>query len=690
QPQLSVTPPSVSFGNVLVGSTGVQNLTLTNSGSANLTIAQGTFTGAGLSIIGRSFPLTLPPGQSSTFSVQFAPTATGSVSGSVSFINNAPNSPISLPLALTIVQPQLSVTPPSVSFGNVLVGSTGVQNLTVSSSGSASLTIAQGSFTVAGLSISGLRFPLTLAAGQSSTLSVQFAPTATGSVSGSVSLVSDAPNSPSTIALSGTGVQPQLSITPASVSFGNVLVGSTGVQNLTLTNSGSASLTIAQGTFTGAGFSISGLTFPLTLAAGQSSTLSVQFAPTATGSVSGSLSLVSNAPNSPSTIALSGTGVQPQLSVTPPSVSFGNVLVGSTGVQNLTLTNSGGANLTIAQDPVTGAGFSISGLTFPLTVAAGQSSTLSVQFAPTATSSASGSISLVSDAPNSPSTIALSGTGVQPQLSVTPPSVSFGNVLVGSTGVQNLTVSSSGSASLTIAQGSFTVAGLSISGLRFPLTLAAGQSSTLSVQFAPTATGSVSGSVSLVSDAPNSPSTIALSGTGVQPQLSITPASVSFGNVLVGSTGVQNLTLTNSGSANLTIAQASFTGAGFSISGLTFPLTLPPGQSSTLSVHFAPTATSSVSGSISLVSDAAISPTTISLAGSGTQPASNQLIPNPSNINFGNVTATTTNTQGVVLTNTSNAAVSVSQVTVSGTGFSITGLNLPLTLAAGQSSTFNV
>src|SRR5438128_6811102 len=101
---------------------------------------------------------------------------------------------------------------------------------------------------------------------------------------------------------------------------------------------------------------------------------------------SSGLSLVSNAPNSPSTIALSGTGVQPQLSVAPPSVSFGNVLVGSNGVQNLTLTNSGGANLTIAQGPVTGAGFSISGPTFPLTLPPGQSSTLSVQFSEAHTS----------------------------------------------------------------------------------------------------------------------------------------------------------------------------------------------------------------------------------------------------------------------------------------------------------------
>src|SRR3989449_1024343 len=194
-------------------------------------------------------------------------------------------------------------------------------------SGGASLTIAQGNFTGAGLSISGLTFPLTLAAGQSSTLSVQFAPTATGSVSGSVSLVTNAPNSPSTIPLSGAGRQPQLSVVPPSVSFGNVLVGNDTATTEIYTLSLHDALPISQGNFTGAGLSISGLTFPLTLAAGQSSTLSVQFAPTATGSVSGSVSLVSNAPNSPSTIALSGAGVQPQLSVVPPSVSFGNVLV---------------------------------------------------------------------------------------------------------------------------------------------------------------------------------------------------------------------------------------------------------------------------------------------------------------------------------------------------------------------------
>src|SRR5437870_3763944 len=603
--QLSARPASVAFGNVTVGSSSTQAVSFSNTGNVNLTVSLGGATGPGFSISGLTFPLTLAAGQSSTLSVQFAPTATGSVSGSLSLVSNAPNSPSTIALSGAGVQPQLSVAPPSVSFGNVLVGSTGVQNLTLTNSGSANLTIAQGSVTGAGFSISGLTFPLTLPPGQSSTFSVQFAPTTTGSASGGISLVSDAPNSPSTIALSGTGVQPQLSIRPPSVNFGNVVVGTTNTQTITLTNSGTADLTIPQATVTAAGFSISRLSCPLTLPAGLSTPLSIQFAPTAAGSVSGSVSLVSNAPNSPTIIPLTGSGAQSasgQLIPNPSNINFGNVTAATTSTQSVVLTNTGNTTVSVSQATVSGTGFSITGLTLPLTLAAGQSSTFNVQFAPATIGSVSGSVSLVSNAPNSPSTIALSGTGVQPQLSVTPPSVSFGNVLVGSNGVQNLTLTNSGSASLTIAQGSFTGAGFSISGPTFPLTLPPGQSSTLSVHFAPTATGSVSGSVSLVSNAPNSPSTIALSGTGVQPQLSVTPPSVSFGNVLVGSNGVQNLTLTNSGNANLTIAQGSFTGAGFSISGLTFPLTLPRSQERRVGKQCASTATASPSSSNALAS----------------------------------------------------------------------------------------
>src|SRR2546426_685400 len=276
-----------------------------------------------------------------------------------------------------------------------------------------SLTIAQGSFTGAGFSISGLTFPLTLAAGQSSTLSVQFAPTATGSASGSVSLVSDAPNSPSTIALSGTGVQPQLSITPASVTFGNAVVGTTNTQTITLTNPGTANLTISQATVSGQSFTMTGLNIPLILGAGQTTSFNVAYVPSSAGSVTGSLSLVSDAPNSPTTLALSGTGVAAtlQLTTSPTSLSFGNVTVGSI-TQTVTLTNSGNSSVSISQVQVSGTGFSTSGLTSPLTLLGGQSTNFIVAFTPAGGGSVTGSVSVVSNAANSPAIINLSGVGV--------------------------------------------------------------------------------------------------------------------------------------------------------------------------------------------------------------------------------------------------------------------------------------
>jgi Abnormal spindle-like microcephaly-assoc'd, ASPM-SPD-2-Hydin len=86
-----------------------------------------------------------------------------------------------------------------------------------------------------------------------------------------------------------------------------VLVGGSATQNLTVTAS-TASVTISQANVTGTGFSLSGLTVPMTLAAGQSATFQVKFAPTSAGSVTGSLSLTSNASNSPMMIAMSGAG----------------------------------------------------------------------------------------------------------------------------------------------------------------------------------------------------------------------------------------------------------------------------------------------------------------------------------------------------------------------------------------------
>src|ERR1019366_2247277 len=205
---------------------------------------------------------------------------------------------------------------------------------------------------------------------------------------------------------------------PTTLAFGNAQVGSHASLSETLKNTGGSTVTISSTSVGNAAYSISGLTLPASVAAGQSLAFTVKFAPSAAGAASGNLTLVSDAANSPLSIPLSGTGVTAvtagDLSANPTSLAFGNVQVGSHANLSETVTNTGGSTVTISSASVGNAAYSINGLTLPASVAAGQSIAFTVKFAPSAAGAASGNLSLVSDAANSPLTIPLSGTAVTP------------------------------------------------------------------------------------------------------------------------------------------------------------------------------------------------------------------------------------------------------------------------------------
>jgi hypothetical protein len=131
------------------------------------------------------------------------------------------------------------------------------------------------------------------------------------------------------VPFSGTGIASilQLSASPASLSFGSQNTGTTATQSFTVTNTGNSSLSITQVSESGAGFSANGIALPLSLAVGQSTSFTVTFAPASAGSLSGSVTVVSNAANSPLVIALSGTGATAvshtvSLSWTPSSSTY--------------------------------------------------------------------------------------------------------------------------------------------------------------------------------------------------------------------------------------------------------------------------------------------------------------------------------------------------------------------------------
>ncbi len=658
---LSIAAPNLNFGTVLVGHSEVLSNTLLNTSDSRITVLRAAVDKSDFSIAGDKLPVTLAPGDSVPFSVAYNPRAHGKSTGTVALDTTTATSTTIASASTTFtasgnaVNPgQLTVTPSSITFGSVPVGTTQTQSATLANSGGSSLTISQATVNGNGFTLSGLTMPLTLGAGQSVVVSVSFTPPAGGPDSGSIALgfvVSTqghngkghggglaGTNSTVMVPVSGTGMTAgQLVATPASVSLGNVQVGTNQTQQVTITNSGGTIVTISQATTIGTGFSASGLALPLTLAAGQSQSFNVTFAPQVAGTVSGSISLASDATNPTLSILLSATAVTPgSLVSNPSSLSFGNVQTGTSQTLSATLTNSGGTSVTISQASASGSGYTLSGLSLPTTLSAGQSKTFSVQFAPQTSGSVSGNVAITSDASNPTLNVPLSGSGVTPgTLGASPSSLSFGTVLVGNNSSLQETLTNTGGSSVTISQANVSGSGLSVSGV--PATLAAGQSANFNVTFAPQSSGAVTGSVSIVSNASNSTLKITLSGTGATPGiLSASSQTLSFGSVQVNGSATQSETLTNTGGTTITVSQANVSGgSGFSISGLNLPLTLIAGQSFTFGTTFAPTAAGSVTGTISLTSDASNSTLTISLSGTGTVPG--QLSVSPSTLDFSSV-----------------------------------------------------
>jgi hypothetical protein len=692
---LSPSPSSVAFGNVNVGANQTSTVTLQNSGQTSLTITSATMSGAGFSMSNLALPLTLDPGTSTSTTVTFAPTGVGNFSGSVTFASTADSVNSNVVLSLSgagVTTGTITPNTSSLAFGSVQVGiSNSSLSETLTNTGGATVTISQATPSGAGFSVSGLTLPMTLAANQSVSFTATFAPASTGAASGTLSIVSNGSNSPLSIPLSGTGLAAgALAANPTSANFGNVTVGNNQTVPVTVTNTGGESVTVSNAVASGSGFSFTGQNPPITLSAGQGATFNVIFTPSATGAASGALTINSNASNPTLSVPLSGTGVAAgQLGSNPTSFSFGNIQDGTSKSLSGTLTNSGGTSLTISAAAASGAGFSLSGLPLPLTLTAGQSTSFTVLFSPTASGAASGSVSITSTGANPNLSISLSGTGVtQGTLTANPTSLAFGSVQVGNSTSLSETLTNFGGTSLTISAAAASGAGFSLSGLPLPLTLTAGQSTSFTVLFSPTASGAASGSVSITSTGANPNLSISLSGAGVtQGTLTTNPTSLAFGNVQVGNGTSLSETLTNSGGSSVTISQANLTGAVFSISGLTLPLTLTSNQSATFTATFTPTSAAAASGSLSVVSNASNPQLNLALTGTGT--AAGTLAVSPTSLSFGNVVVGSSAALNGSLT-ASGASVTISSASINNSEFVLSGISLPATLAAGQSVTFTV
>jgi hypothetical protein len=408
---------------------------------------------------------------------------------------------------------------------------------------------------------------------------------------------------------------------PSQMWFGLALVGQTTTIPAALTNTGSTTIKVSSINPAGSGFSISGVNLPLTLSPGQSVPISVSFSPQAGGHVDATFGFTSTS-GVTSNLNVHGTGANPGLlSANPPSIDFGTVTAG-TATRSVIVKGTLGRDV-ISQALATGSGFSVSGPSLPLMLSWGQTATFNVSYTPQSSGAASGSVTILTNVSGASLTIPLTGTGgaTAGSLSATAPSLSFGNVQVGSTQMLSESLTNSGGSSVTITQANASTSAFSLRGLGLPLTLTPGQSFTFGVVFAPTTSGSVGGTISVASNASNPQLQIALAGSGntAVGQLGVNPGALNFGSVVVGQSHSMTATLTATG-ASVVVSSASAGSSEFAVGGPSLPLTIPPGQSASFSVTFTPQSSGTASAGASFTSNATNSTMQVSLTGSGTPP----------------------------------------------------------------------
>jgi len=170
--------------------------------------------------------------------------------------------------------------------------------------------------------------------------------------------------------------------------------------------------------------------------------------------------------------------------------------------------------------------------------------------------------------------------------------------------------------------------------------------------------------------------------------LSLGAASVDFGSVTTGSNKTLTVNATNTGSASVTVNSASFSSQSFALAAPSLPMALLAGQTTPISLVFSPKTAGSFNGTLSITSNASDSSVTVPLTGTGV--TAGGLSPSLASLDFGTVQTGTSQSLLETLTNNGGSPVTISQVGITGTGFTLSGATQNLTLTAGQTTSFTV
>jgi hypothetical protein len=458
----------------------------------------------------------------------------------------------------------------------------------------------------------------------------------------------------------------ELTVAPAAVDFGDVALGKDETVQVQVQNLGIVSMTVTElADLNDPAFLVTGL--PLTLEAGGSAQVAVRYRPPALGSSDRALQMVTDSPTAGlATLPLHGNAVRGLATLSGDSFDFGAVVVNETAVQSLQLVNNDGhatTSVNIAAPAGDGsAAFKVARQgTFALS--SEQSTQVMIQFTPTALGDFEAMVAVTPCPTCSPRPITLKGTGATRLLSTTPSNIDFGQVLLGQSAQQQVTLTNLSERPLalnSVATGSSDVS-IVLTNAKAPLTLAPGESIGATVTFAPKTLGALQAqSTFTVSD--GAPGVLALTGTGFGPVLQATPRSLFVGATAIGTTRGGSVLITNVGLDSqsgspllLTGVQIQSTDGAWTLQSGPAPVG-EPGSKVSLHVAFTPKVEGTSTATLVLDSNDGLNPHLIvPLAALGRQLLPCTLTVSPqAPVDFGSISLTQSSIQGFELTNTTS------------------------------------
>ena len=459
-----------------------------------------------------------------------------------------------------MVVSKLSVSPTGQSFGYVVVGTKKTQAITLKSTGTAAVTVKYASVSVRGFRLLYHAFPMTLQPGQQTTLRLQFDPVVAGVAAGQVIISSTSSTNPrAAVDIWGKG-RPNVS----SLACGSASETGAGTDACKVTLSAGA----PNGGFTvNLSSSNAAVTVPAMVTV-SANTTSVGFSANVSAvSTTQTALLTASAGN-----VAKSFGIQLN-AVIPVSVTLIPVSVSLTAAQKQAFT-------------ATVANTSNTAVTWSLSAAVGSISSAGLYTAPASVTSAQ-TVTVTATSVANPAVSARAVVSLTPAVSVTLTPASVSLTAAQTQAFTAKVANTSNTAvmwSLSAAVGSISAAGLYTA----PASVTTAQTVTV------TATSVANPAVSARAIVQLNLST---------PTLNINATTISFGSVVVNTSSTQQVTLTSTGTAPVTVSAVTVTGAGFTESGGTFPITLNPSQAVTFSILFHPTVTGVASGQLMVTSN---------------------------------------------------------------------------------------